>query len=94
MRTLRKLPATSLSVAADTFLLPGQLPMRLCAYRRPGNRSCTEIRSAARGQCSVACIALSVCKDRPLSAGSMPLTVLGANAHGPPDSDKRMCAQR
>ena len=70
------------------------LAMRLSAQTRPGNCSYTEIRSAARGQRSVARIALSACKDRPLPAGSMPLTVLGANAHGPPDSDKRMCAQR
>ena len=36
MRTLRKLPASSLCPsAADTFLLPGQLPMRVCAQRPP-----------------------------------------------------------
>ena len=86
MRTLRKLPASSLCPsAADTFLLPAN---SRCASVHKGHRH------AARGQRSVARIALSACKDRPLSAGSMPLTVLGANAHGPPDSDKRMCAQR
>ena len=91
MRTLRKLPATSLSVAADTFLLPGQLPMRLCAQRPPATALVPRFE---RSPWPVARIALSACKDRPLSAGLMPLTVLGANAHGPPDSDKRMCAQR
>ena len=64
----------------------------------PANSRCASVhkghRHAARGQRSVARIALSACKDHPFSARLMPLTVLGANAHGPPDSDKRMCAQR
>jgi len=83
MRTLRKLPAASLSVGCRHFPPSRPTPDAPLCTKATGNCSCTEAR-----------IALSACKDRPLSAGLMPLTVLGANAHGPPDSDKRMCAQR
>ena len=46
MRTLRKLTAALCPSAAYTFLLPGQLPIRRCAHRQPGDRSRPAIRGA------------------------------------------------
>ena len=91
MRPLRKLAFCP--SAAHTFLLSGRLPMRRCAQRKSGNCARPAIRGATAWRTCGCAACLNAGKNRGFPAGSLPLTVLGANVHGPRDSDSRMCAQ-
>lgn len=94
MRTLRNPPQPLCSAAATPSSFPANCR---CAAVHRGDQATAlapRFEPRPRGLHTVARLALDACKDRALPAGSVPLTVIGVNVHGPRDSDNRMCAQR
>jgi hypothetical protein len=95
MRTLRKLPAASLSGGRPH--LPPYRPTAGAPLCTQATGQLLSDRDSKRGRVAYAPLRgllLNTFKSRDLPAGSMLLTVPGANVHGPRDSDNRMCAQR
>jgi hypothetical protein len=94
MRILRRLTAAPLRLGRAIFAPSRPTPVRLRAQRQSGNCSRAAIRGATAWPTLGCAACLNACKDRGFPAGSMSLTMLGANVHGPRDLDNRMCAQR